>query len=162
MTQVLTGRKLLRKAVTCIAGIKQKHAYHMGALSQITAVHTVERTEWPTAYFGVNIQAYDETDSDAWTKDEAEQKNSSLISKPLDLQLFDLGGKEDLAFSHWIWAPPHAVNRLFLRWWLDGYIWWCRWRSWIFCLWGNLCVWLWFILSLFCCRISAMNATYKS
>lgn len=74
-----------------------KHVCHMGALSQITAVLGIERTKRPTIYCGVNIHACDEADTDVSAEEEAEQTDPQF-SNPLDLQLFDPGEKEDLAF----------------------------------------------------------------
>ena len=79
---------------------RMKHVCHMGALSQITAVLGIARTKRPTIYCGVNIQACDEADIDEKevpAEEEAEQTDPQF-SNPLDLQLFDPGGKEDLAF----------------------------------------------------------------
>lgn len=46
MMQVVTYKKVTRtRARMYVAGIKQKHASQMGALSKITAALTVEKTE---------------------------------------------------------------------------------------------------------------------
>lgn len=70
----------------------------MGALTQITAVLTIYKTEWPTAYFGVNMWACDEADTDVSAEEEAEQTDLRFFKTSLTYSLFDPGEKERFHF----------------------------------------------------------------